>query len=144
MKPPPLYVLLFPIVSSVAATTDYHSNTPKALKEPNAISETATVVYDQAFKPDVERIVDPSDNEQRDGVGKVVNETSGLDEHGTVITEKRGDVGDYLYKLFGLPDRDKPNGEKHGNVTPERRNDNGRVSSTMRTMIEPGDNNKDK
>ena len=149
MKPPPLYVIFFPIVASFAATTDYNSSTPKAPKQPNAISETATVVYDQAFKHDVtlsdlKRIVDPSDNERRDGVGRAGNETSGLDEHGTFITEKRGNVGDYLYKLFGLPDRDKANGEKHGNVTPERRNDNGKASSTMRTMIEPGDNNKDK
>jgi len=154
MKPSHLYLIFFLIVLSFAATADHSSSTTKVLKELNAISETATVLRGQASKhdatvSDLNRMADPSDHdnrlvEKRGDVGKAVNETSGLDEHGTFIKEKRGNLGDYLYRLFGLPDRDKPNGEKHRNATPERRNDNNKISSTMRTMIEPGDSNEDK
>lgn len=154
MKPTPLYMIFFLTVPSFATTADHNSSTSKVLKKLNAISGTATVVHDQVFKhnatlSDLKRIGYPSDHynrlvEKRDGVGKAVNETFDVDEHGKFITEKRGNLGDFLYKLFGLPDRYKANGENHGNATPERRNDNGKVSSTMCTMIESRDSNEDK
>ena len=155
MKPSHIFcTIFFPIVSSLATITDCDSSAPKVLKGSNAILEPAIAVHDQAFKhgttlSNFKRMLDPLnhdnyDTEKYDGVGKLIDETSGQDENGRLITEKRGDFGDFLYKLFGLPDRKRPNGEKHGieNATPERRNDNGRVSSTMRARIGSGDSSK--
>jgi hypothetical protein len=124
-----LYMNFFPIVSSFATTADYNSSAPKVLEGSNA------AVHDQAFKHDttlsnLNTMLVPSDHdnhatEKCDSVGKAIDETSGPDNHGTFVTEKRG-FGDLLYKLFGLPDRNKSNEEKHGigNATPGRRNDN--------------------
>ena len=145
-----LYLTFFPIVSSFAVTADYNSSVPNVLKGSNVISETATTGHDQDFKDDttlsdLKRTLDPSyhcnhTREKCDSIGTAIDETSGLDEHGTFITEKRRDFADFLYKLFGLPARKKPNEEKHGigNVTPEKRNTNGKASATMRTMIGSG------